>query len=733
MPANANGWAPLVGVAFCITAFSVCCSSASAQQATESADSQANRVKVGYMVEVPDPLSADGVSNILAQLNRLAQSADDGSRVTVVLRYDNANESGGGTTFEDALRLARAMTQPELRRVRVVSWVRTEVSGHRVLPILASDLLIVSPAAVIADATKDETAADETIRVSYQSIAARRGLFPAEVVTALVDPAVELAKVTQGDGSEVFASGQELARLRAAGQVAGESILAAENAPLRMNASQLRSSRIAAGMVASDEAASELLDLAAINPVDNKVLVGEPVGVVLELVGSITDSRSRRWQSNLAATLESNEVNTWVIAIDSPGGNLNQSATLAGWFAQPDPPLHTVAGFVQGEARGDASLVALACRPLMMGPNARLGGPGAESITSEDVMRNDELIEQVARSTKRPAALIRGLLDPGLQVYRYTNRKTGRVRYATEEDLNSDPLLDAEFADADRDRWERGDRVELAEGLTAAEAIALGLADGQAASVDDASRRIGLSGTPPPVTDRSVVRWVERLGRSHGLAFLLLFIGFAALSTEANAPGLGVPGFVAVVCFALYFWIKFLAGTAEWLELLAFALGLICIAIEVFVIPGFGIFGVGGLALTVLGIVLMSQTFVIPRNVYQVEVLTHSLWAALGGVIGLIAGFIVIRTLMPHIPLLSGLAMEPADLVAVNEAEKLADFTHLLGQTGSTTTPLRPSGKARFGDSIVQVISDGTSIASGEAVRVSEVHGTRVIVEAIEG
>tara|TARA_R110002073_G_scaffold8761_9_gene46920 strand:+ start:1313 stop:3688 length:2376 start_codon:yes stop_codon:yes gene_type:complete len=699
----------------------------------DAPQSKADRVKVGYVLDMPATLTADGTASILAQLNRLAESSTDESRVTVVIRYavgddKDSQASLGETGFEDALRLARAMTGPDLRRVRVVSWVQGTVEGHLVLPILASDLLIVSTSGVIANATKNETSSDETIEVSYRSIAARRGLFPPEVVTALTDPGIALARVTKVDGSEVFAAGEALNQLRASGEITSETIWSTAESPLRIDANQLRTARIASGIVNRDDQAAELLDLAAINPLDAKQTLGDPVGVLMEMVGSINSGRSRRWQSNLTATLESGEINTWVVSIDSPGGSLSQSATLAAWFAQPDPPLQTVAGYVQGEARGDAALIAIACRPLYMNPNAKLGGPGAEAIDAAMVIRNDELIEQIARATKRPAALIRGLLDPNLEVYRYTNRKTGRIRYATESDL----IEGAADVEAERDRWQRGERIELAAGLTSAQAIALGLADGESSSVDDVSRRVGLSGTPPPVTDRKMVRFVEKLGRSHALAFLLLFIGFAALSTEANAPGLGIPGFIAVVCFAMYFWIKFLAGTAEWLELLAFSLGLICIAIEVFVVPGFGVFGIGGIGLTVLGIVLMSQTFIVPRNVYQLQVLTQSIWTALFAGFGLIGGFIAFRMLMPHVPLLGSLTMEPPDTAAVNEAEKLADYTHLQGQVGTATTPLRPAGKARFGDQIVQVVSDGTPIASGDPVRVFEIHGTRIVVEAVE-
>ena len=89
------------------------------------------------------------------------------------------------------------------------------------------------------------------------------------------------------------------------------------------------------------------------------------------------------------------------------------------------------------------------------------------------------------------------------------------------------------------------------------------------------------------------------------------------------------------------------------------------------------------------------------------------------------------RMLFPHIPIFKGLVMEAPDAEVVAEAEKLGDYAYLSGQQGTTTTPLMPSGKARFGDEVVQVVSDGTAVAKDAVVRVIEVHGTRVVVEAV--
>jgi membrane-bound ClpP family serine protease len=133
--------------------------------------------------------------------------------------------------------------------------------------------------------------------------------------------------------------------------------------------------------------------------------------------------------------------------------------------------------------------------------------------------------------------------------------------------------------------------------------------------------------------------------------------------------------------------------------------------------------------MTVASIVLMSQTFVLPHNSYQLTVITRGLWAALGSLLGLFGGFVLMRQFFPHVPLFRHLIMETPDTVAINQAEMLADYSRLLNQTGVTTTPLRPSGKARFGDEIVQVVSDGSMIEKGASVTVIEVHGSRIVVE----
>ncbi len=155
--------------------------------------SQDDSVKIGYVVDVPVPLGPADANRLLAQLSGLHESSPEGGRVTVVLRYQGSDaEVNSETQFEDALKVARAMTTASLRRLRVVSLVDGVIGGHEILPIIASDMLLVTPSGGLANASAGDSEADETIELNYRTIAAKRGLFPPAIVAALVDPGANL-------------------------------------------------------------------------------------------------------------------------------------------------------------------------------------------------------------------------------------------------------------------------------------------------------------------------------------------------------------------------------------------------------------------------------------------------------------------------------------------------------------------------------------------------------------
>jgi hypothetical protein len=129
--------------------------------------------------------------------------------------------------------------------------------------------------------------------------------------------------------------------------------------------------------------------------------------------------------------------------------------------------------------------------------------------------------------------------------------------------------------------------------------------------------------------------------------------------------------------------------------------------------------------------VLASQTFVIPRNEYQLGQLRNSLMVLCGAGVGTFVTGCVMRAYFPRAPGINRMLLAPpsgAEAADIARRESLAQWSHLLGATGTAQTPLLPSGKARFGDELVDVVADGQGVDRGQAVVVVEVRGNRVVV-----
>jgi membrane-bound serine protease (ClpP class) len=221
---------------------------------------------------------------------------------------------------------------------------------------------------------------------------------------------------------------------------------------------------------------------------------------------------------------------------------------------------------------------------------------------------------------------------------------------------------------------------------------------------------------------------------SPGLAFLLLVIGFVGIYVELHTPGLGAGAFVAALAFMLFFWSNFLHGTAGWLEVLLFVGGVVLPAYRNARAAGFRIFGLGGGLMILASLVLASQTFVLPKTESQLAELRRSLTIVAAATIAVIAASIALRRYLPQAPVFRTLLLSPApeeELIDLDHRETVADFSYLVGQQGTATTNLMPSGKADFDGKLVDVIAEGLPIDRGQPVVVTKARGNRVVVRAV--
>jgi membrane-bound serine protease (ClpP class) len=103
------------------------------------------------------------------------------------------------------------------------------------------------------------------------------------------------------------------------------------------------------------------------------------------------------------------------------------------------------------------------------------------------------------------------------------------------------------------------------------------------------------------------------------------------------------------------------------------------------------------------------------------------------------AGAAVLARYFPSLPLFNRLILKPVPWTGVEPDDPLAkpvmegyeSLGFLIGETGRTTSPLRPTGKARFGNLLIDVTADGAFVESDSLVEVADVQGPRVIVKKV--
>ena len=142
---------------------------------------------------------------------------------------------------------------------------------------------------------------------------------------------------------------------------------------------------------------------------------------------------------------------------------------------------------------------------------------------------------------------------------------------------------------------------------------------------------------------------------------LLFIVGLVALYIEMSSPGIGMGILTAGLCFALFFWSRFLGGTADWLELVLFLAGMAFLSVELFVLPGFGVAGLTGMLLLGASLILASQDFVIPHTNAEMATLARSLSVLMGSMLA----FFVLAAFMSRyfgsLPVLGMLMLKPPD------------------------------------------------------------------------
>ncbi|MBN1806738.1 MAG: hypothetical protein JW837_15930 [Sedimentisphaerales bacterium] len=411
--------------------------------------------------------------------------------------------------------------------------------------------------------------------------------------------------------------------------------------------------------------------------------------------------------------------------------------------------IHTVA-YITTEAISAGAMISVSCQDIIMRENTTIGdcapiviGGKLEGVEREKVESfTRAAFMRAAEANGYPASLLKAMVTMQTVVYKVKNIEADKFEFFEDDELPKDPNK------YDLDNKELIVKDDELLTLTASKAFEYGIARAQVKNRTEAleylAKRDKVSFTDELIVlktnwSEEMVRWLN----SPGVMAVLVLLALLGVYIEFNTPGIGLPGLVAVICFAIIIGSKYLIGLANWVEVAIFILGILLLLIEFFVLPGFGVAGFAGIICIfagIFGMLIKNPPNRLPWP--QDAIAWHEFtWGVIGLALGF-AGFVIIVGLLskylPGIRFLSGLSLAPTVLRQGGEMQvsmttqpenKISSVN--TGETGEVVSKLRPTGKARFGEAIVDVVAEGDFLDKGTKVKIIDIHGNRVVVKKL--
>ena len=406
-----------------------------------------------------------------------------------------------------------------------------------------------------------------------------------------------------------------------------------------------------------------------------------------------------------------------IFNMDTPGGRLDATEEIMRIISRLDIPTIT---YVNPQAISAGAIIALATDRIYMAPRGIIGD--AMPIMMSPMGGAQEMPEAIQEKiVSAVSAMIRAAAqekghDPQLaeaMVRRSIEYRIGDQLISPEGELLT--LTNVEAAEmVERD----GETVPL---------LSLGTIE----TLDDLLRELALANaqvkTLEVTTAEKIARYIELFSA------VLLMGGLLGIYIEFRTPGIGLPGITGIILLAIWFWGHNVAGLAGMSELLLLIAGLALLAIEIFVLPGFGITGAAGIVCILTALMMgMYQSYPGGPWYPQPEQLQRMVHVTGTTVIGTFLIAMLLTKYLARIPLMNRLVLASSLTSQEGYTVGSSENAALIGSIGYCQMDLRPSGTAMFGERRLDVVTQGQYVEKGKPVRITECHGSRIVVEPVE-
>lgn len=382
-----------------------------------------------------------------------------------------------------------------------------------------------------------------------------------------------------------------------------------------------------------------------------------------------------------------------IVKINTFGGRVDAATQLKDALLKSK--VKTIA-FINNRAISAGSLIALSCNKIIMAPG---GSIGAATVVDQMGEKQSEKYQSYMRSEMRSTAEKNG-------------RRTDIAQGMVDERIIIPGLVDS---------------TQLVT-LTTEEAIKYGIADIEASDLLDGLQKLGIENVELVSKETNWAENVVKFLNNSLVSSILIMIGIFGLIAEVKTPGWGVPGTAGVIALVLFFGSSYILQLASALDIILFVIGLILLAAEIFIIPGFGVAGIGGIILILISLFLSLTPSGPFFNFESVSLAFVQLAGALA------AAFILILMLAKFLP-----KSRSFSKLILDESEKTdkgfvsyPSEKNLIGAEGVALTTLRPAGTAEINGKRVDVMTDSEFVQQGSKIIVERVEGIKVVVKKID-
>lgn len=378
-----------------------------------------------------------------------------------------------------------------------------------------------------------------------------------------------------------------------------------------------------------------------------------------------------------------------ILEINTFGGRLDAATQIKDILLNTE--LKTIA-FINKRAISAGALISLSCKEILMVPGSSIG---AATVVDQSGEKASEKVISYFRAEMGATA-----------------ERNGRNRLIAEGMVDEDVEVEGLSP--------KGKLITL----TAEDALKWKFADYLVTDLDSLLEKTGLSKAEIVY---SKINWAERVVRfltDPMVSSLLISLGLLGLFFEIKSPGWGVPGTLGLLFLALFFGSHYIVNLANLVEIILFICGVGLLLLEIFVIPGFGIAGVGGIILMMAGLYLSL--------IGQLKQVSTSDFSSAAGYLSLsfiitFAGVLLMIKLFPKTTIWKRISLqESQDKDEGYIASR--DYSHYLGKSGVSLSPLRPAGIGLIDGERMDVVSDGDFIEKDKPIEIIRIDGYRLIV-----